>query len=121
MIVQLGTRAQAAKVAELTGGTQLAGKPNPDGSTPLSRCVDIGSDFEDHRAAVESVSVLFELYAGDAEGFIATGELGTRLPTGWTVTAAKFEVEWPGEADRCAAVRSNSVLGARRSTGVWHR
>jgi putative transposase len=36
MIVQLRTRAQATKVAELTGGTQLAGKPRPDGSTPLS-------------------------------------------------------------------------------------
>jgi hypothetical protein len=68
MIVQLRTRAQAAKVAELTGGTQLAGKPNPDGSTRLSRCVDVGSDFEELRAGVESVSVLFDLYAVTLKG-----------------------------------------------------
>jgi putative transposase len=83
----------------------------------LSRCVDVESEFETYRAAVESVSVLFELYAGEAERFIATGELGTPMPTGWIVTAAKFEVEWPADADRCAAVRSH--FGARRKAFNW--
>jgi putative transposase len=39
----------------------------------LSRYVDVGADFEAHRAAVESVSVLFDLYDGDAAGYTASG------------------------------------------------
>ena len=117
MIVALRTRTQAAKVAELVGGTQLPGKPKPDGSTPLSRYVDLGPDFETHRAAVESVSVLFELYCGEAEGFNASGELGTSVPSGWTVTAAKFEVEWPVDDERRRLIRSH--FGARRKAFNW--
>lgn len=86
------TRAQAATVAALTGGAQLPGKPKPDGTPVLSRFVDAGADFEVHRAAVESVSVLFDLYGGSQACYAAVGELGEKLPTGWTVTAAKFEV-----------------------------
>jgi len=67
MIVGMRSRKQAAKVSELTGGVQLPGKPKPAGTPTLSRFVDVGTDFEAHRAAVESVSVLFELYGGDAE------------------------------------------------------
>jgi putative transposase len=66
MIVGMRTRAQAEKVAEFTGGVQLPAKPKPDGTQSLSRYVNVGPDFEAHRAAVESVSVLFELYSGDA-------------------------------------------------------
>ncbi|MDT5289169.1 MAG: putative transposase, partial [Mycobacterium sp.] len=117
MIVALRTRAQAAKVAELVGGTQLPGKPNPDGSTPLSRYVDVGPDFETHRAALESVSVLFELYSGADDGFSASGELETSVPSGWTLTAAKFEVEWPTDPVRAALVRSH--FGARRKAFNW--
>lgn len=62
MIVGMRTCGQAAKVAGLTGGVQLPGKPKPDGSQTLSRYVDVGADFESHRAVVESVSVLFKLY-----------------------------------------------------------
>jgi putative transposase len=61
MIVQMRTRKQATRVAALTGGVQLPGKPKPDGTVRLSRYVDVGPDFEGHRAAVESVSVLFDL------------------------------------------------------------
>ncbi|MDT5126574.1 MAG: putative transposase, partial [Mycobacterium sp.] len=104
-------------MAELVGGTQLPGKPKPDGSTPLSRYVDVGPDFEIHRAAVESVSVLFELYCGAADGFSASGELGTSVPSGWTLTAAKFEVEWPTDPVRAALVRSH--FGARRKAFNW--
>jgi putative transposase len=117
MIVALRTRAQAAKVAELTGGVHLPGKPKPDGDQALSRYVDVGPDFEVHRAAVEFVSVLFGLYGGDADGYAGTGSLGAELPTGWLVTAARFEVEWPSDEDRAGLVRSH--FGARRKAFNW--
>ena len=84
MIVGLRTRSQAAKVAALTGGVQLPGKPKPDGTAALSRYVDVGSDFEVHRQLVESVSVLFGLYGGDADGYAATGSPVRSCPrAGW--------------------------------------
>lgn len=61
MIVGMRTRNQAVKIAELTCGVQLLGKPKPDGAPTLSRYVNVGADFQVHRAAVESVSVLFEM------------------------------------------------------------
>jgi putative transposase len=117
VIVGMRTCRQAARVAELTGGVQLPGKPKRDGTLTLSRFVDVGADFEARRAVVESVSVLFDLFDGDADGFAATGSPGEKLPTGWVVTAAKFEVEWPAEADRAALVRSH--FGARRKAFNW--
>jgi putative transposase len=111
------TRAQAAKVAASTGGAQLAGKPKPDGTPSLSRYVDVGADFEAHRAAVEVVSVLFDLYDGDADHYAQTGSPGASLPSGWMVTAAKFEVQWPTEPERAALVRSH--FGARRKAFNW--
>ena len=117
MIVAMRTGSQAEKVAALTGGVRLPGKPKHDGGQALSRYVDVGFDFESCRAAVESVSVLFELFDGDVEGYAAAGSPGTKLPTGWVVTAAKFEVEWPAEPDRAALVRSH--FGARRFAFNW--
>ena len=117
MIVGMRTVKQAERAAELTGGVQLAGKPRNDGTVPLSRYVDVGADFEVHRAAVESVSVLFDLYDGDADSYAATGSPGAKMPSGWMVTAAKFEVEWPADADRAALVRSH--FGARRTAFNW--
>jgi putative transposase len=117
MIIGMRTRAQAARVAELTGGVQLPGKPKPGGTAGLSRYAAVGAGFEPHRAAVESVSVLFELYSGDAGGYAATGLLGETLPSGWMVTAAKFEVEWPCAVDRAGLVRSH--FGARRKAFNW--
>jgi putative transposase len=117
MIVQMRTRAQAATVAVVTGGVQLPGKPKSDGTETLSRYVDVGLDLEAHRPAVESVSVLFELYDGDADSYAATGLPGEKLPTGWLITAAKFEVEWPAEPDRAALVRAH--FGARRKAFNW--
>jgi putative transposase len=111
------TGKQAARVAELTGGVQLAGKPKSDGTPRLSRYVAVGADFEAHRGAVESVSVLFELFDGDADGYAASGSPGEPLPTGWRVTAARFEVDWPAEPDRAALVRSH--FGARRKAFNW--
>lgn len=113
MIVAMRTRSQAQTVAALTGGVQLPGRPKHDGGPVLSRYVDVGADFESCRAAVESVSVLFD---GDADS-CAAGSPGTKLPTGWAVTAAKFEVEWPTEPDRAALVRSH--FGARRFAFNW--
>ena len=104
-------------MAELTGGTHLSGKPKRDGSIPLSRYVDVGADFEAHRATVESVSVLFDLYGGDAANYVKTGSPGETLPSGWMVTAAKFEVEWPSDEQRRALVRSH--FGARRYAFNW--
>jgi putative transposase len=117
MIVAMRTVKQAARVTALTAGAHLPGKPKRDGTPTLSRLVDIGADFEAHRAAVESVSVLFDLYDGDAHRYAATGSPGEKLSTGWTVTAAKFEVEWPAEEDRRALVRSH--FGARRKAFNW--
>jgi putative transposase len=117
MIVQMRTRAQAAKVVAATGGAHLAGRPKPDGAPGLSRYVDVGADFEAHRPAVESVSVLFDLYDGDADCYVRAGSPGAPLPTGWTVTAAKFEVEWPAEPARAGLVRSH--FGARRKAFNW--
>ena len=117
MIVAMRTRAQAEKVAALAGGVLLPGMPKPDGTQPLSRFVDVGGDFEAHRAAVESVSVLFELHDGDAASYAATGSPGAKLPTGWLVTAAKFEIEWPAQPDRAGLVRSH--FGARRKAFNW--
>ncbi|WP_301123551.1 IS607 family element RNA-guided endonuclease TnpB [Mycolicibacterium fortuitum] len=117
MIVAMRTRAQAERVAALSGGAQLAGKPKPDGTPTLSRFVDVGADVEVHRSAVESVSVLFELFDGDAASYAATRSPGVKMPSGWTVTAAKFEVEWPVEPERAGLVRSH--FGARRFAYNW--
>jgi putative transposase len=117
VIVALRTCAQAAKAAELTDGVQLAGKPKPDGDPVLSRLVDVGADFEAHRAAVESVSVLFDLYDGDAGSYAGSGSPGAQVSSGWTVTAAKFEVEWPCDENRAGLVRSH--FGARRKAFNW--
>jgi putative transposase len=117
MIVRMRTWKQAAKVAELSGGMQLAGKPKTDGTPRLSRLVDVGADFEVHRPAVESVSVLFQLFDGDAASYRATGSPGGSLNTGWIVAAAKFEVDWPIEPERAALVRSH--FGARRKAFNW--
>jgi putative transposase len=111
------TRGQAARIAAATGGAHLAGKPKPDGTPTLSRYVDVGADFEAHRAAVESVSVLFDLYDGDADSYAQTSLPGEPLPSGWVVTAAKFEVQWPTEPERAALVRSH--FGARRKAFNW--
>jgi putative transposase len=117
VIVGMRTRGQAARIAAATGGAHLAGKPKPDGTPSLSRYVDVGADFEAHRAAVESVSVLFDLYDGDADCYAQTGSPGEALPTGWVATAAKFEVQWPTEPARAALVRSH--FGARRKAFNW--
>jgi len=117
MIVGMRTRAQAARVAGLTGGVQLPGEPKPDGAPRLSRYVDVGADFEAHRGVVESVSVLFDLYDGDAGEYAATGSPSEQVPSGWTVTAAKFEVDWPTDPEQCALIRSR--FGARRKAFNW--
>jgi putative transposase len=83
----------------------------------MSRYVDVGPDFEVHRQVVESVSVLFDLYDGDSGSYVASGSPGEQVPTGWLVTAAKFEVEWPADAERAALVRSH--FGARRFAFNW--
>ena len=117
MIVAMRTCEQAARVAVATGGVQLSGKPKRDGTPTLSRLVDVGGDFEAHRAAVESVSVLFDLYDGEGADYAETGSPGDRVSSGWTVTAAKFEVEWPADPERRQLVRSH--FGARRKAYNW--
>jgi putative transposase len=62
MIVEMRTMTQAAKLAAATGGRQLPGDPDRSGTSRLSRRVDVGADFEVHRAATEAVSVLFTLF-----------------------------------------------------------
>ncbi len=110
MLVEMRTVSQAARVAAATGGVHLAGSPDRFGNPRMSRRVDVGPDFETQRAAVESVSVLFCLFA-------QTGETLSRVPSGWTVTGASFEVEWPREPERASLVRSH--FGARRYAYNW--
>ena len=62
VLVEMRATAQAAKVAEATGGAHLLGKNDKDGKALLGHRVDIGTDFEACRAKIESVSVLFKLY-----------------------------------------------------------
>jgi len=101
VIVQMPTKAQAARVAEITGGTLL----HDDQGRPTSKVAL--DDFEVHREAVESVSVLFRLFADD----------GTEVPSGWVVTGAAFEVEWPKEPERRSLIWSH--FGARRFAKNW--
>jgi putative transposase len=57
--------------------------------------------------AVESVSVLFKCFNDD----------GTEVPSGWLLTGATFEVEWPREPGRRLLIWSH--FGARRFAGNW--
>jgi putative transposase len=81
VIVELPTLSQAVKVAALTGGRQLSAT----GPGKLSRGVDVGPGFEGHWEAIESVSVLYKLF----------DDHGAEVGSGWTISAAKFEVCWP--------------------------
>jgi putative transposase len=98
--VEARTAKEAARIASVTGGAHLPAKE----PGKLSRRVRLSGDFEAHRAAVEAVTVLFGLFTHD----------GVPVPSGWTVTGASFEVEWPREASR---VRSH--FGARRYAFNW--
>jgi putative transposase len=101
VIVQTRTKVQAARVAEITGGTLL----HDDQGRPTAKVAL--DDFEVHREAVESVSVLFRCFADD----------GTEVPSGWVVTGAAFEVEWPKEPERQSLIWSH--FGARRFAKNW--
>jgi len=101
VIVQMRTKAQAARVAEITGGTLL----HDDQGRPTNKVAL--NDFEVHRKAVESVSVLFRLFADD----------DTEVPSGWVVTGAAFEVEWPKDPEVVRRIRSH--FGARRFAKNW--
>ena len=84
--------------------------PDNDCRVRLSRCVDIGDGFESRRQMIVSVSVLFKLYRRD-------GDHLTPVPSGWSTTGAKFEVEWPRKAERVSLIRSH--FGARRKAYNW--
>jgi putative transposase len=101
MIAQMPTKAQALRVAELTGGSVLY---SPQGKPTTKVWLD---DFETHREAVESVSVLFRCFNDD----------GTEVPSGWVLTGATFEVEWPREPERRSLIWSH--FGARRFAKNW--
>jgi putative transposase len=101
MIVQMPTKTQAAKVAELTNGTILC----DDQGSPTTR-VQL-DDFDAQREAVELVSVLFRCF----------DDHGTEVPSGWVLTGAIFEVEWPHEPERRSLIWSH--FGARRFAKNW--
>ena len=101
MIAVMRTKAQAQKVADLTGGVVLL-----DEGRPTRRVAPTG-DFKRYRDAVESVSVLFQL----------CNDTGERVPSGWTVTGTSFEVEWPKDQQRVSGIRSH--FGARRVAYNW--
>ncbi len=100
VIVEARTVKEAARIAAGTGGVHLLAKEQGK----LSRRVRLTGDFEAHRAAVEAVTVLFGLFTDD----------GVPAPSGWTVTGASFEVQWPREPP---LVRSH--FGARRYAHNW--
>ena len=102
-LVEMPTVAQAAKVAAATGWEHLPAKEEGG----LSRRLDAGDGFEAGREAVEAVSVLFKLYRQGAGPLV-------EVPSGWAVTARKFEVEWPRDP---SLVRSH--FGGRRFAYNW--
>ena len=114
MIVRFRTGAQAVKAAERCGGVVLPARPRKDGKPGSARHVDVGPDFESVREQVESVTVMFDLFNGDASTWADGFDAGQLVPNGWTFTGAKFEVEWP---DDPGAVRSH--FGARRKAFNW--
>ena len=101
MIAVMRTKAQAQKVADLTEGKVLLDEGRP------TRKVALTGDFELYRDAVESVSVLFQL----------CDDTGEKVATGWTVTGACFEIEWPKDQQKVSGIRSH--FGARRVAYNW--
>ena len=101
MIAIMRTKAQAQKVADLTEGKVLLDEGRP------TRKVALTGDFKQYRDAVESVSVLFQL----------CDDTGEKVATGWTVTGASFEIEWPKDQQRVSGRRSH--FGARRDAYNW--
>ncbi|EQD68246.1 transposase, partial [mine drainage metagenome] len=69
--------------------------------------VSLPGDFERYRKDVESISVLFKLY----------DDAGKSVPSGWTLTGATFEVEWPKDPQVASSIRSH--FGARRFAYNW--
>ena len=101
MIVQMRTKDQASRVANVTGGTILSDKNNK----PTSK-VQI-TDFEAYRSDIENISVLFSLSTDD----------GDPISSGWTLRGTVFEVEWPREQERRSLIWSH--FGARRFAKNW--
>jgi putative transposase len=100
VLVEARTVKEAARIAVATAGTHLPGKE----PGKLSLRVQITGDFELYREAVESVTVVFKLF----------DDAGKQVPSGWTLTGARFEVEWPKDP---SVVRSH--FGARRFAYNW--
>jgi len=67
----------------------------------------LAGDFEQYRASVEPVSVLFQL----------CDDNGEKVSSGWTMTGASFEVEWPKDHQIASCIRSH--FGARRVGYNW--
>ncbi|WP_233428381.1 helix-turn-helix domain-containing protein, partial [Mycobacterium ostraviense] len=83
----------------------MPGRPKGDGTPTLSARVELGADFEAHRAVVEAVSVLFTLYGTDP----LTGEL-VEVPSGWVLQAYQYALD-PTSAQ--VAVLESHAGGAR--------
>ena len=117
MIVGMRTRGQAARVAALPVARICLVSRNVMAHQHCRGMSMSDSDFEPTAQVVESVSVLFDLYDGEGGGYAASGILGEQVPSGWVVTAAKFEIEWPTDPDRSRVIRSH--FGARRKAFNW--
>ncbi|WP_211229592.1 IS607 family element RNA-guided endonuclease TnpB [Nakamurella lactea] len=115
--MKLRTGKQARAVVAATGGVPIPAMPRKDGTAGTSVLVDIGPDFGAVRSAIDTVTVLYLLFDGDADSYLATGNPGLRVPTGWAVTGAQFEVCWPEDPERASLIRSH--FGARRKAYNW--
>ncbi|HXP32752.1 MAG TPA: IS607 family element RNA-guided endonuclease TnpB, partial [Acidimicrobiales bacterium] len=63
-----------------------------------------------HRQAVESVSILFGCYERRGAELV-------EVPSGWRLSSASFEVEWPKDPEAASLIRSH--FGARRFAYNW--
>lgn len=103
MIIEATSHHQATRIVEATGGTQLFASPKKDKKTGLmgepkkTRYVDIGPDFEKHRAAIEKITVMHKLFDGNTHTFAETGKPGNQQHTGWEPQGYQYALD-PSQA-----------------------
>lgn len=105
MLVEMPTVTQAKKVSDATGWVHLRSIKYPE---RFSTRLEVIDSLELHRDQLEAVSVLFKCFERNPDGSVR------QVPSGWTITGASFEVEWP---ENRSVVRSH--FGGRRYSYNW--